>query len=55
MRDLADSARIERFMTELGRTVQVDSRVYFTGGANMANFKRFLVGRAGLEPATDGL
>jgi len=33
MRELADSTRIERFMSELGRTVRVDSRVYFTGGA----------------------
>ncbi len=33
MRELADSSRIERFMSELGRTVRVDSRVYFTGGA----------------------
>jgi hypothetical protein len=33
MRELADSNRIERFMSELGRAVQVDSRVYFTGGA----------------------
>jgi hypothetical protein len=33
MRELADSTRIERFMSELGRVVQIDSRVYFTGGA----------------------
>jgi hypothetical protein len=33
MRELADSTRIERFMSELGRTVHVDSRVYLTGGA----------------------
>ncbi len=33
MRDLADSKRIERFMHELGRAVQVDGRVYLTGGA----------------------
>src|SRR6476660_2022444 len=33
MRELADSTRIERFMSELGRTVLTDSRVYFTGGA----------------------
>jgi len=33
MRALADSARIERFMRELGRAVDVDGRVYLTGGA----------------------
>ena len=33
MRELADSTRIERFMSELGRAVQVEGRVYFTGGA----------------------
>lgn len=33
MRELADSARIERFMRELGRSVDVDGRVYLTGGA----------------------
>jgi hypothetical protein len=33
MRELADSTRIERFMNELGRAVQIDSHVYFTGGA----------------------
>ncbi len=33
MRELADSARIERFMHELGRAVSVDGRVYLTGGA----------------------
>lgn len=33
MRELANSTRIERFMHELGRTVDVDGRVYFTGGA----------------------
>ncbi len=33
MRELADSNRIERFMTELGNVVQVAVRVYFTGGA----------------------
>jgi hypothetical protein len=33
MRELADSARIERFMRELGRAVDVDGRVYLTGGA----------------------
>ena len=33
MRELADSTRIERFMRELGRSVRVDGRVYFTGGA----------------------
>jgi Nucleotidyltransferase of unknown function (DUF6036) len=33
MRELADSTRIERFMGELGRAVQAESRVYFTGGA----------------------
>lgn len=33
MRELADSSRIERFMRELGRAVQVDGHVYLTGGA----------------------
>jgi hypothetical protein len=33
MRELADSTRIERFMSELARAVQVEGRVYFTGGA----------------------
>lgn len=33
MRELADSARIERFMRELGRAVGVEGRVYLTGGA----------------------
>ena len=33
MRELANSTRIEQFMSELGRAVQVESRVYFTGGA----------------------
>ncbi len=33
MRELADSARIEQFMRELGRAVPVDGRVYLTGGA----------------------
>ena len=33
VRELADSARIERFMRELGRSVDVDGRVYLTGGA----------------------
>lgn len=33
MRKLADSARIEQFMRELGRAVPVDGRVYLTGGA----------------------
>jgi Nucleotidyltransferase of unknown function (DUF6036) len=33
MRELADSSRIEQFMRELGRTVDVDGRVYLTGGA----------------------
>jgi hypothetical protein len=33
MRELADSTRIERFMHELGRAVDVDGRVYLTGGA----------------------
>ena len=33
MRELADSARIEQFMHELGRAVSVDGRVYLTGGA----------------------
>jgi hypothetical protein len=33
MRELADSTRIEQFMSELGRAVQVEGRVYFTGGA----------------------
>jgi hypothetical protein len=33
MRELADSSRIERFMLELGRAVNVDGHVYLTGGA----------------------
>lgn len=33
MRELADSARIEQFMRELGRAVGVEGRVYLTGGA----------------------
>lgn len=33
MRELADSGRIEMFMQELGRVVQVEGRVYLTGGA----------------------
>jgi hypothetical protein len=33
VRELADSARIEQFMRELGRAVQVEGRVYLTGGA----------------------
>jgi len=33
MRELADSARIEQFMRELGRAVRVDGHVYLTGGA----------------------
>ncbi|HEX3734089.1 MAG TPA: DUF6036 family nucleotidyltransferase [Solirubrobacterales bacterium] len=33
MRQLADSTRIERFMRELGRAVDVEGRVYLTGGA----------------------
>ena len=33
MRELADATRIERFMRELGRVVDVEGRVYLTGGA----------------------
>jgi hypothetical protein len=33
MRELANSTRIEEFMRELGRAVQVEGRVYLTGGA----------------------
>ena len=33
MRELADSTRIERFMLELGRAVDVNGRVYLAGGA----------------------
>jgi Nucleotidyltransferase of unknown function (DUF6036) len=33
MRELADSARIEQFMRELGQAVSVEGRVYLTGGA----------------------
>lgn len=33
MRELADSSRIEEFMRELGRAVDLDGRVYLTGGA----------------------
>jgi hypothetical protein len=38
MRGLADSARIEEFMRELGRAVQVDGRIYLTGGATAVLF-----------------
>ncbi len=33
MRELANSSRIEQFMRELGRAVDVPGRVYLTGGA----------------------
>lgn len=33
MRKLADSARIERFMRELGRAVDVEGHIYLAGGA----------------------
>src|SRR6476646_3108768 len=33
MRELANSSRIEQFMHELGRAVDVDGRVYLAGGA----------------------
>lgn len=33
MRELADEARIERFMRALGRAARVEGRVYLTGGA----------------------
>lgn len=33
MRELADSTRIEQFMRELGRAVDMDGRIYLTGGA----------------------
>lgn len=33
MRELVDSSRIEQFMRELGRAVDVDGHVYLTGGA----------------------
>lgn len=33
MRELADSTRIERFMRELGRAVDVEGHVYLAGGA----------------------
>jgi hypothetical protein len=33
MRELADSARIERFMRKLGRAARAEGRVYLTGGA----------------------
>lgn len=33
MRELANSARIEQFMHDLGQAVSVDGRVYLTGGA----------------------
>lgn len=33
MRELADPKRIEQFMRELGRAVDVSGRVYLTGGA----------------------
>jgi len=38
MRELADSTRIEQFMRELGRSVRVEGRVYFTGGATAVLF-----------------
>ncbi len=38
MRELADSARIEQFMRELGRAVRVEGRVYLTGGATAVLF-----------------
>lgn len=38
MRELADSARIEKFMRELGQAVQVDGRIYLTGGATAVLF-----------------
>ena len=34
MRSLADSERIRRFMTALGRRTRQPARVYFTGGAS---------------------
>jgi hypothetical protein len=34
MRRLAESDRIRRFMSELGRVATADARVYFTGGAS---------------------
>jgi len=33
MRELADSARIRRFMQALGERAEAECRVYFTGGA----------------------
>lgn len=33
MRELADAARIERFMRELGRSARTEGRVYLAGGA----------------------
>jgi hypothetical protein len=33
MRKLADSSRIEQFMRELGRAVDVEGHIYLTGGA----------------------
>lgn len=33
MRELADTRRIERFMQGLGEAVDVEGRVYLTGGA----------------------
>jgi hypothetical protein len=33
MRELADSNRIKQFIQELGRAVEVEGRVYLTGGA----------------------
>ena len=33
MRELADSTRIEQSMRQLGRSVRMEGRVYFTGGA----------------------
>jgi len=38
MRELADAARIRRFMRELGTTTDVAARVYFTGGATAVLF-----------------
>jgi hypothetical protein len=38
MRELANTSRIERFMRELGRAVDVEGHVYLTGGATAVLF-----------------
>lgn len=47
MRELADSTRIEQFMRELGQAVQVDGRVYLTGGGTTSFRSRLHLKRSG--------